>query len=170
MRLPLPSLSANEWKSHDSAFKSRLAPIHSALSSDLISPSEAARDFSSTLSDFLGEIDVFKGGEGGGGGRRGGNVDISDEAFLRAKLEKKRLRRLVFGGRQRVDQSLRAQFYQAVKTYSYIRNEREKRARERDMKGQEKSFLKDFWAFSKKAVNGLVGQQAVSRASQKGWF
>ena len=65
-----------------------------------------------------------------------------------AKLEKKRLQRLVFGRGRRVEQGLRAQFYQALKTYSYIRNEREKRQREKDTRGQEKSFLKNFWAFS----------------------
>ena len=59
-----------------------------------------------------------------------------------------------------MDQGLRAQFYQAVKLYSFIRNEREKRMRERDTRGQEKSYLKDFWAFSKKAVNGLLNKDS----------
>ena len=88
----------------------------------------------------------------------GGGTDISDEAFLQAKLEKKRLRRLVFQRGRRVDQSLRAQFYQSVKTLSYIRNEREKRQRESDTRGQEKSFTKNFWSFSKRAVSGLIGK------------
>ena len=43
--------------------------------------------------------------------------------------------------------------------YSFIRNEREKRARERETRGQEMSFRKNFWAFSKKAVNGLLGKE-----------
>ena len=93
-RLILPQLGAREWSLHDAAFKSRLAPLHSALSSDAITPSEAAGEFSAQFADFLGSIDVFKGGEGGGG-REGGGTDISDEAFVRAKLEKKRLKHLV---------------------------------------------------------------------------
>ena len=81
-RLVLPQLGAREWKSHDSALKTRLAPLHSALSSDIITPSEAARDFSSLLSGFLSESDVFKGGEGWGGRRSQSNdTDISDEAY-----------------------------------------------------------------------------------------
>ena len=60
------------------------------------------------------------------GGRDGrGNIDVSDEAFFHAKREKKRLRRLVFGHNRRVEQGLRAQFYQAVKLVSFIRNERD---------------------------------------------
>ena len=65
-RLVLPQLGVREWRSHDLALKSQLAPLHSCLASDVISPSEAARDFSTLLADFLGGIDVFKGGEGGG--------------------------------------------------------------------------------------------------------
>ena len=173
-RLVLPPLNAGEWALHDSALKTRLGPLHFALSNNVLTPSEAARDFSTLLADFLGGIDVFKGGEGSGG--RGGNrgVDISDEAFRLAKLEKKRLRRLVFGRGRRVDQGLRAQFYQAVKAYSYIRNEREKRQRERDTRGQEKSYLKNFWAFSKKAVSGMIGKEeerpAFDMAFANEWY
>ena len=157
-RLVLPQLGVRDWKQHDSALKTRLGPLHSALSADAITPSEAAREFSSTVADFLGGIDVFKGGEGRGRRGGGGNIDITDEAFRQAKLEKKRLQRLVFGRNRRVDQGLRAQFYQALKTLSFIKNAREKRQRERDTRGQEKSFLKNFWAFSKKTVNDLIGK------------
>ncbi len=73
-----------------------------------------------------------------------------------------------------MDQGLRAQFYQAVKLYSFIRNERERRARERDARGQEKSFKKNFWAFSKKVVNGLLGKEAgkptFSRDFANDWY
>ena len=131
-----PNLGANEWKLHDTALKARLSPLHFALSMDVISPSEAARDFSSLLADFLGENDVFRGGEG----RGGGHVDISDEAFTQAKREKKRLQRLVFGRNRHVGQDIRAQFYQAVKLVSFIRKQREKRQREKETRGQEKSF------------------------------
>ena len=134
-RLVLPNLGVREWKSHDVALKTRLQPIHSALSADAISPSEAASEFSASVADFLGSIGVFKGGGGGGGGERGGDTDISDEAFLAAKREKKRLQRLVFGRNNRVDQGLRAQFYQAVKALSFI-----KRA---VIKGSEKEILGD---------------------------
>ena len=61
-RLILPQLGVREWKLHDAAVKSRLQPIHSALSADAITPSEAAGEFSSTLADFLGSVGVFKGG------------------------------------------------------------------------------------------------------------
>ena len=58
--------------------------------------------------------------------------------------------------------------------YSFIRNEREKRARERDTQGQEKSFRKKFWAFSKKAVGGLLGQEqgkpTFSRDFANEWY
>ena len=138
-RLILPHLGANEWKSHDSALKVRLSSLHSALSMDVLSPSEAARDFSSQLADFLGENDVFRGGEGEG--RGGSRVDISDEAFIQAKREKKRLQRLVFGRNRQVGQELRAQFYQAVKLVSHIRRQRVKREQERESRGQEKSFF-----------------------------
>ena len=95
---------------HDSALKARLGPLHSDLSSDVISPSEAARRFSSTVAGYLNDHDVFKSqGEAGGRGRGGGVPDISDEAFTRAKLEKKRLQRLVFGRNRRVDQGLSPQ-------------------------------------------------------------
>ena len=57
-----------------------------------------------------------------------------------------------------MEPGLRAQFYLALKTYTYIRNEREKRQREKDTRGQEKSFSKNFWAFSKRAINGLIGK------------
>ena len=102
-RFALPSLGVRDWAVHDSALKIRLGPLHSDLSSDAISPSEAARRFSTTLADFLGENDVFKKGEGGGTRRRNSNVDTSDEAFRMAKLEKKRLQRLVFGRNRRVE-------------------------------------------------------------------
>ena len=65
-RLVLPQLNAREWGLHNSALKARLDPLHSALSHDAISPSDAAREFSATVADFLGGIDVFKGGEGRG--------------------------------------------------------------------------------------------------------
>ena len=157
-RLILPQLGVNEWKSFDTTLKAQLAPLHSALSHDVITPAEAARDFSSLLADFLGGEDVFSGGEGRD--RRGGrsSADISDEAFLHAKREKKRLQRLVFGRNRRVGQDLRAQFYQAVKLVSFIRRERDKRQRDGETRGQEKSFSKNFWAFSKRAVNGLIGK------------
>ena len=87
-RLVLPQLGVRDWKLHNSALKSRLAPLHSALSADAISPSEAASEFSASVADFLGGIDVFKGGEGRRGGRSGGNVDLSEEAFARAKAER----------------------------------------------------------------------------------
>ena len=109
-RLLLPQLGVREWKLHDSNLKTRLRPLHSALSADAISPSEAASEFSATVADFLGGIDIFKGGEGRRGGGSGGNVDLSEEAFNQAKAEKKRLQRLVFGRGRRVDQGLRAQF------------------------------------------------------------
>ena len=80
----------------------------------------------------------------------------------------------MFGRGRRVDQGLRAQFYQAVKLYSFIRNERDKRMRERDTKGQEKSYMRDFWAFSKKAVNGLldkeVGKPTFNCDFANDWF
>ena len=95
-----PKLGIREWKLHDAAVKTRLQPIHSALSADAITPSEAAAEFSYTLADFLGSVRVFKAGEGGSGGERGGDTDISDEAFLAAKREKKRLQRLVYGRTQ----------------------------------------------------------------------
>ena len=152
-RLIFPHLGVREWKTHDVALKSRLDPLHSALSADAISPSEAASEFSATVADFLASVGVFKGGEGRGGGERD-DTDTSDDAFLAAKREKKRLQRLVFGRNNRVDQGLRAQFYQAVKTLSYIRRVRERRERERDTRGQEKSYLKNFWAFSRRAVSG----------------
>ena len=41
---------------------------------------------------------------------------------------------------------------------SFIRRERDNRQREEGTRGQEKSFSKNFWAYSKKAVNGLVGK------------
>ena len=90
---------------------------------------------------------------------RGGVTDISDEAFLQAKREKKWLYRLVFGRKRRVDQGLRAQFYQAVKTLSFIKRARAKRDRERDTRGQEKSFTRNYWAFSKRVVNGFIGKE-----------
>ena len=69
---------------------------------------------------------------------------------------------------------LRAQFYQAVKLVSHIRNERERRQREGEARGQEKSFLKNFWAFSKKAVNSLVGKvgekPSFDKAFADEWF
>ena len=58
-----------------------------------------------------------------------------------------------------MDQGLWAEFYQAVKTLSFIKRARDKRERERDTRGQEKSFLKNFWAFSKKVVNGNLGKE-----------
>ena len=143
-RLILPQLGAREWKLHDSALKTRLGPLHSALSADAITPSEAAEEFSSTVADFLDGAGGFKGGEGRGGGERGGTPDLSEEAFNRAKREKRRLQRLVFGRNRRVNQDLRAQFYQAVKTLSFLRKAREKRERERDTRGQERSYLKNF--------------------------
>ena len=158
-RLILPQLGVREWKLHDAALKTRLDPIRSALSADAITPSEAASEFSATVADFLRSAGVFKGGEGRGGGESRGETDTSDEAFLAAKREKKRLQRLVFGRNQRVDQGLRAQFYQAVKTMSFIRRVRERRERESDTRGQEKSYLKNFWAFSKKAVAGFIGKE-----------
>ena len=45
-----------------------------------------------------------------------------------------------------------------MKLVSFIRNERERRQREGETRGQEKSFLKNFWPFSKRAVNGLIGK------------
>ena len=109
------------------------------------------------MADFLGENDVFRGGEGRG--RGGGRVDISDEAFIQAKREKKRLQCLVFGRNRHVGQDIRAQFYQAVKLVSHIKKQRERRQREGETRGQEKSFSNNFWAFSKKAVNGLIGKE-----------
>ena len=53
---------------HDSALKTRLGPIHAALSAGAISTSEAAEEFSSTVADYLGGSDDFKGGEGRGVG------------------------------------------------------------------------------------------------------
>ena len=91
------------------------------------------------MADFLGENDVFRGGEGEG--RGGSRVDISDEAFIQAKREKKRLQRLVFGRNRQVGQELRAQFYQAVKLVSHIRRQRVRRQQERESRGQEKSFF-----------------------------
>ena len=173
-RLLLPQLGAREWKTYDAALKVRLTPLHSALSSDIISPSEAARDFSSLLSGFLGENDVFKGDGGGGGRESREDLDISDEALSQAKAEKKRLRRLVFGRGNRVDQDLRAQFYQAVKLVSHIGKEQDRRQRERDTRGQEKMFLKNFWSFSKRAVNGLIGKEqerpSFDKAFADEWF
>ena len=67
-RLSLPQLGLREWKVHDSALKTRLGPIHAALSAGAISPSEAAEEFSSTVADFLGDSADFKGGEGRGEG------------------------------------------------------------------------------------------------------
>ena len=133
-RLVLPQLGVHDWKLHDTALKTRLGPLHSALSADSITPSDAAREFSSTVADFLDGVEVFKGGEGRGGGGNAGTVYLSEEAFMRAKREKRRLYRLVFGRNRRVDQGLRAQFYQAVRTLSYLKREREKRGRERDRK------------------------------------
>ena len=73
-----------------------------------------------------------------------------------------------------MDQDLRAQFYQAVKTLSFIKRVRERGERERDTRGQEKSYLNKFWAFSKKAVSGLVGKEEVRPAFgmdfASGWF
>ena len=65
-RLILPQLEVNEWKLHDTALKTRLRPLHSALSAGAITPSEAVSEFSSTVADFLDSVDVFKGGEGWG--------------------------------------------------------------------------------------------------------
>ena len=49
-----------------------------------------------------------------------------------------------------------------------------KRQRERDTQGQEKSYLKDFWAFSKKAVSGLIGKEqerpTFDRAFASEWY
>ena len=42
---------------------------------------------------------------------------------------------------------------------SFIRRVRERRERESDTRGQEKSYLKNFWAFSKKAVAGFIGKE-----------
>ena len=56
--------------------------------------------------------------------------------------------------------SREVKFYQAVKTLSFIKRTRDKRERERDTRGQEKSYLKNFWAFSEKAVSGLTGKEA----------
>ena len=159
-RLVLPTLGVREWKLHNSALKTRLGPIHSALSADAISPSEAASEFSATVADFLGDIDIFKGGEGRGGRGSSGSDDLSDEAFARVKAEKKRLQRLVFGRGRRLDQGLRAQFYQAVRALSFFKKAREKRERERDTKGQEKSYVKNFWSFAKRAVSGTIGKEA----------
>ena len=122
-RLVLPQLGVRDWKVHDTALKTRLGPLHSVLSADSISPSEAAREFSLTVADFLDGVDVFKGGEGRGGGGNNGTVDLSEEAFRRAKREKRRLYRLVFGRNRRVEQGLRAQFYQAVRALSFLKKE-----------------------------------------------
>ena len=64
-RLILPQLGARGWKLHDSSLKTRLGPLHAALSADAITPSEAAEEFSSSVSDFLNGVDG--GGEGRGG-------------------------------------------------------------------------------------------------------
>ena len=44
-----------------------------------------------------------------------------------AMAEKKRLQRLVFGRGRRVDQGLRAQFYEAVRALSFLRKARVKK-------------------------------------------
>ena len=69
-RIFLPQLGVRERKLHDLNLKTR-------LSADAIFPSEAASEFSATVADLFGGIDVFK----RGGGGSGGNIDLSGEAM-----------------------------------------------------------------------------------------
>ena len=158
-RIVLPNLSGAAWKSHDARVKTLLTPIHADLSRDFISPSVAAKNFSDVLSEFLSsESDFSTGNGGGGGGRRRQRVDISDEALKRAKEEKKRLRRLVVGRRD-VSAEIRREFYESIRTHNSIKRLRDRSQRQSDAAAQERTLLKDFWAFSKKAVNGRVGKE-----------
>ena len=154
----LPTLPNNVWTEINIRLKARLDPLHSSLSSDVISTSAAAERFSSLMNDFLSSEPVFnhKGDKSGGKKKRQQNIDISDEAFILAKTEKKRLRRLVVGKRQ-VDIEIRRLFYQSIKTYSFIKKLREKQKRKNDAEAQERSLFKNFWSFAKRAVEGTVG-------------
>ena len=59
-------MGVRAWKTYDATLKTRLDPIHSALSADAIAPSEAASEFSATVADFLASDGVFGRGEGRG--------------------------------------------------------------------------------------------------------
>ena len=59
LRLIVPRLSATDWQSHNGAIKDRLAPLHSALGADIVSPSVAANEFVDILSEYFSEQEDF---------------------------------------------------------------------------------------------------------------
>jgi hypothetical protein len=176
-RLVLPQqLNDNTWNIYNCNVKTILDPLHLELSSGAISPSTAAKQFPSVLSDYLSSEPDFSDERGGGDGRgRGGRrqVDMLDEALRLAKAEKKRLRKLVVGKRN-VNPDTRRQFYEAVRTHNLVKKLRDQRIRADDAASQERGFLKDFWKFSKLAVAGKIGVEtekvSFSREYANEWY
>ena len=70
----------------------------------------------------------------------------------------KRLRRPVIGRRD-VSAALHRDFYESIRNHNFIKRLRDKNQRQNDAAVQEKGMLKDFWAFSKRAVDGRVGRE-----------
>ena len=50
----------------------------------------------------------------------------------------------------------RTQFYDALHFYNFLHKEHSAKEKERTTKYEEKRFRKNFWTFSKNAVNGTI--------------
>jgi len=140
--LIFPSLPSHDWSTINNELHPQLTPIHAALSSNAITPSEAADSFSSTLTAFFLSKPEFNAPPSQS------YISRTSKALKKAKKEKNALRRLAFSN-STSSPSLRSDFYRALNLYSILKKEQKRNNKAKSASYQEKLYRQSFWSFSK---------------------
>ncbi len=145
--LIFPSLPSHDWSNLNKELSPLLSPIHKALSSDAISPSQAAESFSSTLHAFFLSKPEFNSSPSQS------YIKRTAKALKKIRKEKNALRRRAFSS-SNGSPSLRSDFYRTLNLYSILKKEDKRNAKNKSAAYQEKLYTQSFWSFCRKCCSG----------------
>lgn len=155
--LIFPSLSKPLWSSLNSELSSLLSPLHSALSNDQISPSDAAAAFSSTITTLLKSKPEFS------SPLSQRFITHASRALKQLKKQKKSLRKQAFSSSGTA--TLRSEFYQCVRLFSLLKKEEKRANRAKSASYQENFYRTSFWSFCRKCCSGFFSTDKTKPSS-----
>ena len=147
-RFVLPVLTQDKWSTLNVDLSNRLAPLHHALATDEMTPSEAGDCFTLILQEYFSDIPEFQ-------------VPDKKPFFQRpaktldeARRTKNKLRKKAFS--KNATDGDRTLFYDALHTYDTLRKQEKANENRRNTTKEERHFKSNFWDFSKRLVDGSL--------------
>ena len=161
LRFIAPHYETNQWNDLDREVRQLLSPIHYGLSNNVISPQDAATQFSESIYFLLqNKPEFIQNAENKEGFIKKVPKTLTEAKELKTFYRKK-------AKSPNATQDDRTMFAQSIRYHNHIKKEQKKRDERNSSKHQEKMYRDNFWEFSKKLCKGELDKKVIKPTFSK---